>query len=123
MSSPIKNQLNTVFVHVSDLKRSVKWYCDLLGQEFKEENIELPIYNIEINDYTGLLLDAGASGTKIVKPSPHPLFNFHTDDIGQAYQFTKDKGFQVVSDLFEFDNLAFFHLKDPDGNIIMVCNG
>ncbi|KHE68064.1 VOC family protein [Halobacillus sp. BBL2006] len=123
MKSPIKNQLNTVFVPVSDLKQSVKWYCQLLGQEYDEHNIKLPIYNMEINDYTGLLLDAGPIGNKIVIPSPHPLFNFHTDDIRSAYEFVNHNDFKVESEIINYDDLAFFHLKDPDGNIIMVCNG
>ena len=28
---PIKNQMNGVFVHVTNLKEAVKWYTDLLG--------------------------------------------------------------------------------------------
>lgn len=27
---PVKNQMNGVFVHVTDLKEAVKWYNDLL---------------------------------------------------------------------------------------------
>lgn len=28
---PIKNQMNGIFVHVTDLKRSAQWYSDLVG--------------------------------------------------------------------------------------------
>ncbi len=33
MSNPIKNRTNTIFIHVSDLQRSVQWYSDLLSEE------------------------------------------------------------------------------------------
>ena len=35
MKSPIMNRVDTVFIHVTNLKESVKWYSKLLGIEFK----------------------------------------------------------------------------------------
>ena len=35
MPSPVFNKMNTVFIHVSHLKTSVKWYSELLNQEYK----------------------------------------------------------------------------------------
>ncbi|MEK3907077.1 VOC family protein [Oceanobacillus sp. FSL W7-1304] len=40
---PIKNQMNGVFVHVSDLKASAKWYCDLLGMDVDLEQVVSPV--------------------------------------------------------------------------------
>lgn len=64
MSSPIMNKMNTIFVHVSDLERSVKWYAELLGQEYDLTAVERPVYNIKIADHTGLTLDAGGGDYK-----------------------------------------------------------
>ena len=50
MESPIRNKINTIFVHVSDLERSVKWYSQLLGQNYDLTAVERPVYNIKIND-------------------------------------------------------------------------
>ncbi|WP_042221176.1 VOC family protein [Oceanobacillus manasiensis] len=124
MESPIKNQMNTVFVHVSELPLSVEWYCRLLGQTYVAEKVSDPIYNMEINDYTGLLLDAGPPGEKQqVHPSKHPIFNFHTDNIEKAYSYVQEIGYQIESPIERYEDLAFFNIKDPDGNIIMICNG
>lgn len=124
MTSPIKNQLNTVFVPVSNLHSSVEWYCRLLGQAYDLESIKEPIYNMDINHYTGLLLDAGPPNTQQqVSPSKHPIFNFHTDDIDEAYSYVQELGYEINAPIERFDNLAFFNVKDPDGNIIMICDG
>ncbi|MOA24632.1 Glyoxalase-like domain protein [compost metagenome] len=47
-----------------------------------------------------------------------PMFHFNTDDIHKAYQLMKDKGVELVS---EIENGHFFNIKDPDGNMLMIC--
>ena len=58
-SSQFMNQINTVFVHVSNLKESVRWYSELLCHEYDLDLVNDPVYNININQHTGLTLDAG----------------------------------------------------------------
>ncbi|WP_232299542.1 VOC family protein [Pontibacillus chungwhensis] len=62
--SPIHNSINTMFVPVSDLQTSARWYSDLLGQECNPSEVEEPVYNMKIDHYTGVLLDAGPPGEK-----------------------------------------------------------
>lgn len=124
MQSPILNQINTIFVHVSDLGRSVEWYLKLLGQVYNNEEVHPPVHNIMINHHTGLTLDAGPAGTtKQINPSGNPLFNFHTNDIDEAYEFIKQLGYRIESDIVRFDDFAFFTVSDPDKNVIMICTG
>lgn len=124
MNNLIKNQVNTIFVHVSDLEESVKWYSQLLDQEADLSKVSRPVYNFTMNHYTGLTLDAGPMGTtKKVIPAMQPLFNFHTDEIKEAYEFIKKLGYQLESEIVEFDDFAYFNISDPDGNVIMICNG
>lgn len=124
MTSPIKSQINTIFVHVSDLKKSAAWYAGLLGQTYDPAEVSDPVYNMKMNHYTGLTLDAGPEGKKkVINPSPYPLFNFHTDDIHASFEFVANVGFQIESDIVEFDDFSFFTVKDPDNHIIMVCTG
>ncbi|MCM3118714.1 VOC family protein [Neobacillus sp. MER 74] len=124
MNSPIKNQINTIFVHVSDLEKSVIWYSQLLGQAYDTAEIRRPVYNIEINDHTGLTLDAGPE--EIIKEAnnyEYPLFNFHTDQINAAYNYVNSLGYKIESEIVNFDDFSYFTISDPDRNIIMVCTG
>ncbi|MCM3237426.1 VOC family protein [Heyndrickxia oleronia] len=124
MNSPIKNEVNTIFVHVSNLERSVTWYCQLLNQKFNLAEVSRPVYNIKLNHHTGLTLDAGPSSViKEICPSENPLFNFHTDDINKSYDFVRKLGYQIQSEIVSFDDFAYFNISDPDGNIIMICTG
>lgn len=124
MTSPVKNKINTIFVHVSDLHTSVKWYCQLLGQDYNPNQISDPVYNLEINHYTGLTLDAGPIGvTKESSSSAYPLFNFHTDNIISSYEYVKKLGYTIQTEITQFEDFSFFHILDPDKNVIMICTG
>lgn len=124
MTSPIKNRMNTIFVHVSNLEASVKWYTQLFNQEVDLSKVAKPVHNLFMDQYTGLTLDAGPSGvTKTITPSGYPLFNFHTDNIKKSYEFIKELGYKVETEIIEFDDFAYFNISDPDKNIIMICNG
>ncbi|MGE8205536.1 VOC family protein [Heyndrickxia sp. NPDC080065] len=124
MNSPINNQINTIFVHASDLKKSVQWYSKLLGQEYDPTEVSNPVYNIKINHHTGLTLDAGPEGvTKQPNTSSYPLFNFHTNDIHRSYDYVRQLDYKIESDIVHFPDFSFFTISDPDRNIIMICTG
>ncbi|RSD29109.1 VOC family protein [Mesobacillus subterraneus] len=122
-TTPITNKVNNVFIHVSDLKKSVQWYCDLLGIPFNADEIESPVYNIPVNSATGLTLDDHTfdPGFKL-HPSGHVLFNFFAEDIDAAYDFIKSNEIKVVRDLERIGDFAYFNFSDPDGNVLMICN-
>ncbi|WP_409294668.1 VOC family protein [Peribacillus sp. SCS-26] len=123
MKSPVQNKMNTVFIHVTDLKKSALWYGRLLGQEVDEDRVSHPVYNLEIDGPVGLTLDAGPKPGKAASPAPYPLFNFHTNDIKKSFDYVQSLNIECDSGIVEFDDFSFFTVKDPDGNIIMVCTG
>lgn len=124
MKSVIEKRLNTVFVHVSDLSASVDWYGKLLNFSPDITTVTNPVYTFTLDQHTSLTLDAGPSGEqKQIIPSPHPLFNFHTKEIEQAYALVKELGFSIQSNIETYPDLSFFTLLDPDGHIIMICDG
>lgn len=122
MKKPIANRVDTIFIHVTDLQKSVEWYSQLLGVEVKGE-VHGPIYTFNMGEgRPGLTLDNHCfdEGYEL-KPLNQPLFNLSASDIHEAYQHVKDIGTKYLSDIQHFPDLSEFTFKDPDGNIIMIC--
>jgi catechol 2,3-dioxygenase-like lactoylglutathione lyase family enzyme len=124
MKSPIQNKVNTIFIHVSDLEQSVKWYSNLLGQDYDLDTVARPVYNLQVNQTVGITLDAGPQGEKKnLGGLDYPLFNFHTDDIDESYEYIKELEYEIASEIVRYDDFTFFTVRDPDRNVIMICTG
>jgi len=122
-ASPIACKVNNVFIHVSDLKRSVKWYANLLGLSIDEATIESPVHNIPVTGETGLTLDDHTFDPGFtLAPSSHVLFNLFVEDIDAAYQFIQDNQITVTREIERIGDFAYFNFQDPDGNVLMICN-
>jgi catechol 2,3-dioxygenase-like lactoylglutathione lyase family enzyme len=123
IASPIACKVNNVFIHVSDLKKSVEWYCNLLGIPFNGDQVESPVHNIPVTSETGLTLDDHTFDPGFtLNPSNHVLFNLFVKDIDEAYQFVKDRGIPIVREIERIGDFAYFNFKDLDGNVLMICN-
>lgn len=120
---PIKNQMNGVFIHVSNLKKSAQWYSDLLGLDLNPESVQSPVYNIPLVGSSSLTLDDHTfdPGFKHM-PTDAPLFNFYAPDIDEAYQYIQTKGIEIVREIERVGETAWFNIKDLDGNVVMICN-
>ncbi|TDL85894.1 VOC family protein [Vibrio vulnificus] len=124
VGSPINSKINNVFIHVKDLKKSVEWYCNLLGISRNNDSVESPVYNIPVTSETGLTLDDHTFVPNFIfKPSNNVLFNFYTKDIDEAYQLIKSNNIAIVKEIERIGNFAYFNFQDPDGNVLMICNG
>ena len=123
MGSPIQNRVDTIFVHVTNLEKSVQWYSKLLGLEVRKGEHLGPIYTFDMGPgRPGLTLDNHCLDDNYeLKPSNQPLFNLSTTDINAAYQYVKELGAEIVTEIQTYPDLSDFTFKDPDGNIIMVC--
>lgn len=123
MNSLIFNKVNNVFVHVSNLKEASEWYYDLLGIPFDPDKVESPVHNIPVDSETGLTLDDHTFDPGFrLKPSEHVLFNLLVDDVDEAYEFVILKGIPVIKEIERIGDFAYFNFKDPDGNVLMICN-
>ncbi|WP_251041137.1 VOC family protein [Bacillus sp. ISL-45] len=123
MNSPIYNKVNNVFIHVSNLGKSAEWYSNLLGIPFNPEKVESPVYNIPVTSETGLTLDDHTFDPGFeLKPSNHVLFNFLAEDVDEAYTFLKSNGISITKEIERIGDFAYFNFKDPDGNVLMICN-
>jgi catechol 2,3-dioxygenase-like lactoylglutathione lyase family enzyme len=115
MDYPIQNKIGTVFIPVRHIEKARDWYCDILGLEADGDIPFGHLYVIPMEG-TGIVLDSKIfAEDKIYKT---PAFHFNTNDIEEAYQFMKDKGVNLIT---EIENNHYFNFKDPDGNVLMVC--
>ncbi|WP_129688205.1 VOC family protein [Gottfriedia acidiceleris] len=120
--SPIVNKVNYVFIHVKDLKKSVNWYCKLLGITFDSSQIKSPVFNIPVTGTTGLTLDDHTFDPNFkFEPSKNVLFNFYTEDIDAAYNFMKKNNITIVKEIERIGEFAYFNFEDLDGNVLMIC--
>lgn len=123
LSSPIKTKVNNVFIHVSNLKESAEWYSNLLGIPYDPEKVKSPVFNIPVTSETGLTLDDHTFDPDFkLKPSSHVLFNFLVEDVDEAYSFVKSNGITITKEIERIGDFAYFNFKDPDGNVLMICN-
>ncbi|MYL28750.1 VOC family protein [Halobacillus halophilus] len=115
MTTPVRNEIGTVFIPVSDIEKARDWYSHLLGVPNDGEIVHGHLYILPMKG-TGAVLDS-----RIYKPGKTfdmPVFHLNTPDIDAAYDFMKSHDFNVVT---EIQHNHFFHFKDPDGNLMMIC--
>ncbi|WP_216829807.1 VOC family protein [Alkalihalobacterium elongatum] len=126
MSHFIENSINSVFVHVSNLQRSAEWYSNLLGLNVLEERFNGgPVYWMELNNFTGLILDDNSVNIARGEWSKEnaPLYMYSTKSIPKAYKYLKQKGVNITLEIeTPHDGLTFFNFEDLDGNVFMVCS-
>ena len=138
------NILDHVAVTVSDMDRSLAFYCDLLGLKAVERhhlegetiskmagkpNVIMEVVRLEAPETPGVLLDLQQYVTPEGKVSDaqlgdvaHSHFCFGVPDVWAAYKDLTSKGVEFVSEPVSFDlewgivYVVFF--KDPDGFIL-----
>lgn len=115
MKNPIKNEIGTVFIPVSDIEQARDWYCDILGLPGDGEIHHGHIYVLPMKG-TGIVLDSKIYAEDRVFTAP--LFHLNTENIEAAFQYMKDRNVQVITDI-QHDH--YFNIKDPDGNTLMIC--
>ncbi|MYL48133.1 VOC family protein [Halobacillus litoralis] len=115
MKSPIQNEVGAIFVPVKDIEKARDWYCDLLDVPAEEEFPGGHLYVLPMK-HAGVVLDSKIYSEEAVFGAP--AFHFNTEDIEAAYTYMKEKGIDVVSEI-QFGH--FFNFKDPDGNLLMIC--
>jgi predicted enzyme related to lactoylglutathione lyase len=118
-ANPISNRIGAVFVHVTDMPKAIQWYSELLGLPIHADSHEGTIYSLHMDGGSDLLLDSNRRDDSSQNHKTQ-LF-FETKKIMDSYHFVKEKGIEVVTEIEEHDNISFFTFKDPDGNILMIC--
>lgn len=108
-----------IFIPVSDLERSTKWYEEMLG--FEMLHSDAPEANTMkmkgINTFFCLVKCKNIKQPEFPKNNYDVggYFNINTNDIDRVYMELVDKGAQVT-EIHDYGNLRVFDLTDPDGN-------
>jgi len=119
---PLDNRVASLFIHVTDVRRSAEWYSKLLGLPVLEERLNGgPVYWFDLPD-TGLVLDSDANNRRdpAWRESMMPRVMFAARDIDKAYGYLKERG----TPFFEPERhgtMAYFNFADPEGNSQMAC--
>ncbi|WP_100407893.1 VOC family protein [Bacillus solitudinis] len=113
----ITNKVGAIFIPVRDIVKAREWYCSLLDVE--------PIFEIIVghlccipmeNNGLNIVLDSNIYKEDCYARTP--MFHFNTEDIHKAYQLMKDMNVEIVT---EIEHGHSFNIKDPDGNMLMIC--
>jgi predicted enzyme related to lactoylglutathione lyase len=112
-------RIDTVFVPVTDIKRSEEWY--LAHFPFRV------VFRSEEGDYVGFRFDepgplqAGLTlyQADSIPESKHLAFNFYTSDVDAVHGHFEQSGVKVT-EIHGQSGMRFFDLWDPDGNSLGV---
>jgi catechol 2,3-dioxygenase-like lactoylglutathione lyase family enzyme len=120
----IVKKINTVFIPVADLRKSVEWYAENLGfrldQDQYREIDQLPVYTFPMGE-TSLTLEAEESF--MPSTSTVPICNIHTVEIDKVREDFLSKGVIIESDIISFPDFSYFNFRDLNGNLLMICTG
>ncbi|MFB9329814.1 VOC family protein [Paenibacillus aurantiacus] len=121
-ASPVRNKVGGIFIPVRDIERARSWYCQVLGLN----EADCPVHFGHLcplpMEGTGIVLDTmprwGGSDPGGAPPIATPAFMLLTGDLEGSLQFLREIGADLVTGI-EHDH--WFVVKDPDGNLLMVC--
>jgi len=121
--SPILNHISGIFLNVTDMNRAIRFHSVVLGLPYQEDDLgqEKSIYDLKMISGSGVLLD----NNRFKQGDDYEtLFMLRTHDVDASKAFLESNGVSVFTDIERYgEELAFFTVKDPDGNIIMICSG
>ncbi|WP_017382078.1 VOC family protein [Paenisporosarcina sp. TG-14] len=114
-------RIDTVFLPVQDMYRSIRWFEEKCGFSLK--------WHDEKNGYAAMDIGDGETAFTLVrnpqmgtiKPSEHEWFNLYTTDIHATHHAMLDAGVEATP-VESGGNVEFYQFKDLDGNTIGVCS-
>lgn len=103
MTHPVLPYMPTVFIPVSNLKRSIEWYADLLEQSIVPKQDGGGIYYFGFGG-TDIILDSNMWGFT-------PTIMFDSPDIDASRSFCETLPHHFMSDLFRYPDVSFFNIE------------
>ncbi|WP_372661026.1 VOC family protein [Cohnella sp.] len=114
IGTPIKPIVPAVFVYVTDVKKSIDWYCKVLGLPIPDtDRTDIHIFGLGESQCSNIFLRR----VDKVEPTTQPLFSLDAPNIEETYQFLHKLNIVIEH---KDDEVIWF--KDPDGNVLMACS-
>lgn len=117
-ASPIQARIGAAFVDVKNMLALVDWYAGLLGISLEAHSSHDSIVSLPVSRGARLLLDGNRHAQAHTYTIP---LMFPTDDLEAALSYVKENGFELFGEPEHYGDVSFFVLRDPDDNLIMVC--
>jgi len=116
MTNPIQNHIRGVFIPVKNIENARDWYCNLLDLPTDGEIYFEHIYVLPMQGGTNIVLDSKIYSSNNVYKTP--VIQLATNNIEKSYDYIKSQGVEIITDI---QNGHWFNIKDPDGNVLMIC--
>ncbi|MBO7743801.1 VOC family protein [Paenibacillus sp. MWE-103] len=115
----IRPQIDSAILWVRDLDRAVDRYAKLMGLPVREEDRFGKLHLFRLDNGTHLMLDShGMEGAPI--PERGPSLKLAATDIERAKREALGHGFELAFDVRRLPTVAYFNLRDEDGNVVTV---
>lgn len=116
MANPVQNKVGCIFIPVSNLEKARDWYCNLLDLPADGDIIYGHLYILPMQGASNIVLDSKIySPEKVIQV---PFIQLVTADIEASYAYMKEHNVELLTNI---ENGHWFNIKDPDGNVLMIC--
>ena len=109
------NRIGAVILLVSDMKRSTRFYCDVLGMELKEQSKDWTEFSKR-----GTVLALHPSKKKRIKRNNSMLVGFSVSDFDDVVNGLKKKKVKFYKKPREESFGKHAIIQDPDGHLISI---
>jgi predicted enzyme related to lactoylglutathione lyase len=118
-ATPILNRIGGIFINVTDMNRAIEFHSRVLGLPYREVGSEDCIYDLQMKSGSDVLLDDNRYRHG---EDYKTLFMFVTQDVHASKAYLESNGVPLFTNIERHGELAFFTVKDPDSNVVMICS-
>jgi len=122
LQNPLFERIDGVFLPVTDLQASLRWYEGVLGLQllyqwpggagFRVGQGESLLGLIEVQEFQPAQFKS--------KEGTMHYFNFKSSDIEQSQRLLRERGVET-SDIMDSGSIKVVYFRDPDGNYLGIC--